>query len=72
MDAAPLEPGQDFVFNRAGMKQVNRMHAPALANAIDAADALFQPLRIPRQLDRHDQPAAMMQVQAFAAGVGRD
>ena len=50
----------------------DRVHGAALPEAIDAADALLEPQRIPRQLDIDDQPAAMMQVEAFAGGIGRD
>ena len=43
-----------------------------LAEPVDAADALLEPQRVPRQLDIDHQPAAVMQVQAFAGGVGGD
>ena len=48
------------------------MHDAFLAKSIDAADALFEPQRVPRQLDIDDQPAAVMQVQSFAGRIGRD
>ena len=54
------------------MKQADGVNAALLAEPIDAADALLEPQRIPRQLDIDDQPAAMMQVQSFTRGIGRD
>ena len=54
------------------MEQPDRVHRPPLAEPIDAADALLEPQRIPRQLDIDDEPAAVMQVQALAGGIGRD
>ena len=42
-----------------------------LAEALDAADALLQPRRIPGQVDV-DQRSERLKVQAFAGGVGRD
>jgi len=42
-----------------------------LADAVDAADALFQPGRIPGQIEINDA-VAKLQVNAFTAGVGRD
>ena len=50
------------------MDGVNRAD---LADAIDAADSLLEPHRIPRQLEIHDEPAAVMQVQPLASRVGR-
>ena len=63
---------ENGAFDRAGMKQPDRVHRPALPEAIDTPDALFEPQRIPRQLDIDDEPATMMQVQTFAGGIGRD
>ncbi len=54
------------------VEHANRVHGAALAESIDAADALLEPQRIPRQLDIDDEPATMMQVQAFARRIGRD
>ena len=36
-----------------------------LTNAVDAADPLFEPARIPRQLQVHHDPAVVMEVQPF-------
>ena len=46
------------------------MHGALLADAIDPADALFQPRRVPGQLVVHDDPAAPLKVQSFGRGVG--
>ena len=54
------------------MKQADRVDGSPLPEAIDPADALFETQRIPRQLDIDDEPAAMVQVEAFTGGIGRD
>ena len=46
------------------------MNGAVLADSVDAADALLEPHRIPRELKIDQQPAAAMQVQAFGAGIG--
>ena len=51
-------------------QQVPYMHRAALAKAVDAAVALFQARRRPRQLHMHDQTARALQVQAFGSNVG--
>ena len=55
---------------RTSADQVKDVHGPPLANPIDSADALFEPHRIPRQLEVDDEPAGLVKVQAFARGVG--
>src|ERR1041384_8023055 len=47
------------------------MHAATLSKSIDAADALLQARRRPRQLEVHDKAASMMEIEPFACGVGR-
>ena len=56
---------------RRRMKEPNRVHRALLSEPVDAADALFEPQRVPRQLDVDDEPAAMMQVESLAGGIGR-
>ena len=68
-DAKVIENG---AFDRAGMKEPEGVHRPALSEAIDTADALFEAQWIPRQLDIDDEPAAVMQAQTFAGGIRRD
>src|SRR5436309_14236730 len=51
------------------MKHMNRA---LLADAIDPADPLLQTHRIPRQLEIDDDPAALMEVESLAGGVGRE
>ena len=46
------------------------MNRPLLADAIHAADALLEPHGVPGQLEVDDEAAALLQVQAFAGGVG--
>ena len=45
------------------------VNSSALAEAVDAADPLFEPHRIPRELEVDDNPARVMEVQSFAACV---
>ena len=56
-------------FHGLRVKQPDGMHAPPLAEPIDAPDALLEAQWIPRQLQVDDEPAAVMQVQAFTGGV---
>ncbi len=63
---------EDALFDRLPMEQPNRVHGAALAESIDAADALLEPQRIPRQLEIDHEPAAMMQIESLARGIGRD
>ena len=53
-------------------KQVDRVHRPRLADAIDPADALLEADRIPRQLEVDDEPAVALEIQPFRAGIGRE
>ena len=48
-----------------GADEMKCMHRRCLSDAIDAADALFEPHRIPGQLEIHDRPAGVVQIQAF-------
>ena len=48
------------------------MHRALLAESIDAADALLEAQRIPRQLDVNHEPASVMQIQPLACGIGRN
>ena len=63
---------EHLAFDRVRMEKSNRVHGALLSEPIDAADALLEPQRIPRQLDVDDEPAAVMQVQPFAGRIGRD
>ena len=64
----PIEHSRFAGVSRDEMDGVNRAD---LADAIDAADSLFEPHRIPRQLEIDDEPAAVVQVQPLAGRVGR-
>ena len=48
------------------------MHAARLPEAIDTADALLEAERRPWQLEVHDEPAAVMEIETFARCVGRE
>ena len=48
------------------------MNAPPLPESIDAADTLLKAGRRPRQIHEDHEPTAVMEVQAFARGIGRD
>ena len=43
-----------------------------LADAIDPADALFEPHRVPRQFQVDDGAAVLLEVESLAGGVGRE
>jgi hypothetical protein len=51
--------------------EVDRAHYVRLPDAINAADALFDPHGIPRHVEVDDD-VAELKVQAFAASIGRD
>src|SRR6516162_5606949 len=55
-----------------GGDQMNGMNGPALTDAIDAADALLEPHRIPRQLEIDDKAAVLVKVEALGGGIGRE
>jgi hypothetical protein len=57
-------------FDGVGRDQVNGMNGPPLADAVDATDSLFEARRIPRKLDVHHETGPLLQIEAFAGGVG--
>src|SRR4051812_30333350 len=61
---------QDAFLGSTARDQMDRMAPPLLADAIDATDTLFHTQRRPRHLQVRYQPAAMMQIQSFAASIG--
>ena len=65
-----LEMSPHRAFDGVPMQQVHGVHAPPLAEPVDAAHPLLEPKRVPRQLEVDHQPAPPMQVEAFAGGVG--
>ena len=65
------EAEEEARLGRAGRQQVDGVNRPLLADAIDAADALLQAHRVPGQFEIDDEPAATLEVQAFASRVGR-
>src|SRR4051812_49419157 len=55
------------------MQHPDRVDGSLLPEPVDAADALLEAQRIPRQLEIDHQPAAMMEAEAFARGIcGRE
>src|SRR5882762_5716101 len=46
------------------------VHSPPLSDAIDSADSLLETHRVPRELEVDDEPAVVVQVQAFARRIG--
>ena len=50
--------------------QAQDMDPTRLPNAIHAAGALLEPQRHPRELEADNEPAAMVQVEPFGAGIG--
>src|SRR6185503_7870904 len=63
---ARAEPLQHTHFGRARRNQMKHVNTPLLADAIDAADTLLEPHRIPGQLEVHDDPTAAMEVETLA------
>jgi hypothetical protein len=54
----------------AARYQVKCVDRALLTDPIDAADALLEPHRVPRQLEVDDEAAASVKVEAFCGGVG--
>ena len=65
-----LEPIQDSHLSRRPCDEMNRVHPPGLADAIHAADALFEARRIPRQFEIDHEPATPLQIEAFSCRIG--
>ena len=65
----PELPRHDFVV-RARCDEVQGMNATSLSNPVDASDALFQSERRPRNFEVDDKTAAVVEVKAFARGIG--
>ena len=49
-----------------------RVHGAGLADAIDAADALFNPRGSPGQLETHDPSSPVLKVQSLAGHIRRE
>jgi hypothetical protein len=64
------QPREDSRLPGAARNQVNGVDDPLLPDPIDAADALLEPHRVPRQLEVHDEAASAMEVQPLGRGVG--
>ena len=68
----PLEQaGHHGFFERAGRRQMERVHPARLPEPIDASDALLQPVRAPGPFERDDHAGPSLQVQALAGDVRR-
>jgi hypothetical protein len=61
-----------FILAGAGRKQVHGVDGPRLSQTFDSPDALLETDRRPRQLEIDHQSAALVEVQSFAGGVGRE
>ena len=62
----------DLAFARVGRAQVPEVADFRLTDAVDAAEALFNSVRIPRQVIVDHEVRAALKVHAFAGGVVRD
>ena len=62
----------DLAFARVGRAQVPEVTDFRLTDAVDAAEALFNSVRIPRQVIVDHEVRAALKVHAFAGGVVRD
>ena len=65
------QPGEDLALAGVGGDEVPQVADLLLADAVDAAEALLDPVRVPRQVVVDHQVRAL-QVQALAGGVGGD
>src|SRR5262249_31259638 len=61
----------DAQFDRSFEREVEGANDVLLANAVDATNPLLQLHRVPREVVIHDN-VAELQVQTFAASIGRD
>ena len=66
-----FEQPHDIAADARGRTEVDDLNRDAAADAIEPSDALFHDRRLPRQVEQH-QPAAELEVAAFAAALGRD
>ena len=68
---ATAQARQHLFFGSVRGDEVDRVDRSRLPEAIDAADALFQAVGIPGELDVDDQTTAMMQVETLTSRVSR-
>ena len=66
------KPPIDLAFARVGGAQVPEVADLGLADAVDAAEPLFEPVRVPRQVVVDHQMRAALKVDAFAGGIVGD
>src|SRR6266540_5108305 len=66
---AIAEPCEDALFAGRSCDQVHRVDGALLADAVHAADALFEAHRVPRQLEIDHEAARVVEIQSFARGV---
>ena len=69
---AELKPREQLRLTAAARDQVNDVHRAALADPVDASDALLEPHRIPRQLQVDDESARLLEIESLARGIGRE
>ena len=62
----------DLAFARVGGAEVPEVADLGLADAVDAAEALLHPVRVPRQVVVDHQMRAALKVHAFAGGIVGD
>src|SRR5207245_4217654 len=67
---ALVEDRQDALLDRAGEAEVEDLDGLGLPDAVQPADALLDPHRVPRQVEV-DQAVAELEVEPLAADVGR-
>ena len=66
------KPAIDFALARVGGAEVPEVTDLGLADAVDAAEPLFQPVRVPRQVVVHHEVRATLKVDAFTGGIVGD
>jgi hypothetical protein len=61
---------ENVILKGTAVHQMDRVDAARLTETVDSADALLEPQRAPGELYVDNQPAAFLQIQAFAGGIG--
>ena len=61
--------GEQSMLARASRDEVERVHGPSLTDTVDAADALFESNRVPRQFQGDDHATRAVKVEPFAGGI---
>jgi hypothetical protein len=64
-----VQARENACFDRAGSDKIDGVNPAVLADAVDPANALFEPHGIPRELEIDDKAAPLLKIQSFAGRV---